>query len=267
VFGAYRDGRWKIFKQSSDQEIAVPIVTTTQEIWGAQARVSPDGAWVLYFAAPVDQTAIYVGVRLMRSPITGGQSELVLTARVPQYGSYHDPVCARAPATLCVITEEAEDHKHLVFTAFDPVKGRDKELTRFDSSSGGAYDWDLSPDGRRMAVLKVSEHRIHVVPLDGGSPYDIAAKNRPALQTVNWTSDGTGLFASSATPQGSALLRIDLQGNGQVLWQGKGSIAPWGADLDIGMGGAPWAVPSPDGRHLAIYTSDVNANMWMMENF
>jgi eukaryotic-like serine/threonine-protein kinase len=267
VFGAYRDGRWKIFKQSLDQEIAVPIVTTTQEMWGAQARVSPDGAWVLYFAAPLDQTAFYVGARLMRSPITGGQSELVLTARVPQYGSYHDPVCARAPATLCVITEEAEDHKHLVFTAFDPVKGRDHEFTRFDSSSGGAYDWDLSPDGRRMAVLRVSENRIHIVPLDGGSPHDIAVKNGSALQTVNWTSDGSGLFASSATPQGSALLRIDLQGNGQLLWHRKGSIAPWGANLDIGMGGAPWAVPSPDGRHLAIYTSDVNANMWIMENF
>jgi hypothetical protein len=84
---------------------------------------------------------------------------------------------------------------------------------------------------------------------------------------VQMLAEFDGLFASSATPQGSALLRIDLQGNGQVLWQGKGSIAPWGANLDIGMGGAPWAVPSPDGRHLAIYTSDVNANMWMMENF
>jgi hypothetical protein len=35
------------------------------------------------------------------------------------------------------------------------------------------------------------------------------------------------------------------------------------------MGGpsAPWAVPSPDGRHVAIYSWTLSANMWMMENF
>jgi hypothetical protein len=25
--------------------------------------------------------------------------------------------------------------------------------------------------------------------------------------------------------------------------------------------------PSPDGRHLGIYNQNVNANMWMMDNF
>jgi len=35
------------------------------------------------------------------------------------------------------------------------------------------------------------------------------------------------------------------------------------------MGGpsAPWAVPAPDGRHVAIYSWSLSANMWMMENF
>ena len=86
---------------------------------------------------------------------------------------------------------------------------------------------------------------------------------------MNWMSDGKGLFASSATPQGSVLLRIDLQGNSQVVWQHKGSIAPWGGNTDLGMGGpsAPSIVPSPDGRHVAIYTWSLSASMWMMENF
>jgi hypothetical protein len=54
-----------------------------------------------------------------------------------------------------------------------------------------------------------------------------------------------------------------------VLRLQKGSVAPWGFNLDLAMGGptAPWAVPSPDGRHLAIYTWTVSSNMWMMENF
>jgi serine/threonine protein kinase len=270
VFGAYRDGQWKIFKQLLDNDKAEPVVTTAKGMYGAEARVSPDGAWILYLAPSLEDATSFATVRLMRTPISGGLSDLVLTARIPEYGYYNDPVCARAPSTVCVITEEAEDYKHLIFTAFDPVTGRGRELGRFNGGSDdGAYDWDLSPDGKRMAVLKTSQNRVHVLSFDGEAPLDIAVKSGAALQTVNWTSDGKGLFASSATPRGSVLLRIDLQGNSQVVWQQKGSIAPWGGDVDLGMGGpaAPWAVPSPDGRHLAIYSWTLSANMWMMENF
>jgi serine/threonine protein kinase len=270
VFGAYRDGQWKIFKQRLDNNTAEPVVTTAKGMYGAEARVSPDGAWILYLAPSLEDDTSFATVRLMRTPINGGSSDLVLTARIPEYGYYNDPVCARAPATVCVITEEAEDYKHLIFTAFDPVRGRGRELGRFDGGSDdGAYDWDLSPDGKHMAVLKTSQNRVHVLSFDGQAPHDTAVKSEAALQTVNWTSDGKALFASTATPEGSVLLRIDFQGNSQVVWQQKGSIAPWGGDVDLGMGGpsAPWAVPSPDGRHVAIYSWTLSANMWMMENF
>ena len=238
VFGAYRDGQWKVFKQSLDRDTAEPIVANARDLFGAEARVSPDGTWILYLAPPLDRAATFAGARLMRAPIRGGPSALVLTARIPQYGAYNNPVCARAPAALCVITEEAEDHKHYIFTAFDPVSGRGRELARFDySTDDGAYDWDLSPDGTQMAVLKTSRNRIHVLSFDRKPVRDIAVKGDVALQTVNWTSDGKGLYASTATPQGSALLHIDREGNSEVVWQQKGSIAPWGGDVDIGMGG------------------------------
>jgi len=35
----------------------------------------------------------------------------------------------------------------------------------------------------------------------------------------------------------------------------------------IGAPLAPSALPSPDGRHLAIYDWKLSANMWMMESF
>jgi len=64
-------------------------------------------------------------------------------------------------------------------------------------------------------------------------------------------------------------LHVDLRGNSHVLWQQKGSIAPWNVPLVHRLGGpsASWAVPSPDGRHLAIYNWTLSANMWMIENF
>jgi hypothetical protein len=198
----------------------------------------------------------------------GGSSELVFNARLPDYGVYNDPVCARAPSTLCVITEQTADRKQLIFTAFDPIRGRGHELARYEITWPGAYDWDLSPDGSRLAISKYPGQQIHILPLNGGTATNIVVKGWSSLWSLNWAADGKGLFVSSATQAGSALLRVDLKGNAHVLWQQKGSIAPWGIPLPVVIGpSAPWAVPSPDGRHLAIYQSNLNANIWMMENF
>jgi hypothetical protein len=46
-----------------------------------------------------------------------------------------------------------------------------------------------------------------------------------------------------------------LQGNVHVLWKNTGAE------------GETLALPSPDGRHLAIQSRTMSGNMWMMENF
>ena len=267
VFGSYRDGRWKIFKQSLGEDAAEPIVAGAEVMAGAGTGVSPDGAWVLYSAPTTGNgSSSALGPnQLMRIPITGGPPELVFTARI-----YDRPVCAKSPARLCAIAEQTPDRKQLIFTSFDPAKGRVRELTRFDTdpTPGASYVWDLSPDGTRIAILRYSESPIHILPLDGQPPQEIVVKGWSSLQSVNWAADGKGLFTSSATPGGSALLHLDLQGNAYVLWQQKGSIAEWYAPFaPLGGPSAPWVVPSPDGRHLAIYDWQLSANMWIMENF
>jgi hypothetical protein len=64
-------------------------------------------------------------------------------------------------------------------------------------------------------------------------------------------------------------LHLDLRGNAHILWEQKGNIAPWNGPFTQWLGGpsAPWAIPAPNGRHLAIYSWSLNANMWLMENF
>jgi dipeptidyl aminopeptidase/acylaminoacyl peptidase len=265
VFESYVDGQWRILKQLLDQETSEPM-TTREEGDVAEPRVSPDGAWLLYIALPRDGGRPSTLRQLMRAPIGGGPPELVLTAPI-----YRAPGCARLPATLCVIAERSADLRQLVFTAFDPLKGRGRELIRFDTEATADLDyvWDLAPDGTHIAVLKYSAGRIRVFPLDGSPPREILAKSWNTLQSVNWAADGKGFFVSSAANGGSAMLHVDLQGNAHVLWEQRGSIAPWNIPLAHWLGGpsAPWVIPSPDGRHLAIYNWDLSANMWVMENF
>ena len=205
---------------------------------------------------------------LMRVPIDGGQPQLVLTAEAPTYAGLR---CAKAPATLCLIAERSPDRKQLIFTAVDPLKGRERELARFDTdpATDTTYVWDLSPEGTHVAVVKFSEGRIGIVPLDHQPSREIVVKGWKNLQSVDWAADGKALFVSSLTTVSSVLLHVDFQGNARLLWEQKGSTSPAGRPWDQPLGGpsASWAVPSPDGRHLAIYDWKLSANMWMMENF
>jgi eukaryotic-like serine/threonine-protein kinase len=288
VFESYRDGRWMAFKQRLNEDAVQPISTGLDEDT-VDARVSPDGAWVLYIRLPAlnqrstsPSTALVPVTKsrleeadaatlreLMRVSTTGGLPQLVLTTSAPTYAGLR---CAKAPATLCALAERTIDHKQLVFTAFDPVRGRGRELTRFDidPADEATYVWDLSPDGTRVAILKYSEGRIRVLSWSRRqASQEILVKGWNNLQSLDWAADGKGLFASSLRAGSSALLHLDLQGNAHLLWEQKGSTSPAPHPWDRPFAGpsASWAVPSPDGRHLAIYQWSVSSNMWMMENF
>ena len=169
-----------------------------------------------------------------------------------------------------MIAEWTADNRQLVFTGFDPVKGRGQELARFDTNPtpDADYVWDLSPDGTRIAILKQSEGRIHVLDLGSQSGNEIAVKGWSTFQSVNWAADGKGLFVASLGEAGSVLLHTDLRGNAHSLWEQQGNNTPW-TNIVQPLGGPsfPWGVSSPDDRHLAIYNWTFSGNMWMMENF
>jgi Tol biopolymer transport system component len=265
VFESYRDGERSIFKQLLDEDTAEPIVTGAEDKGGASSTVSPNGAWLLYIAPSTkSSSASASGMdRLMRVSMRGGPPALVMTARI-----YGKTACATSPGNFCAIAEPTTDHKHLIFTAFDPEKGRGTELTRFDidPTTSTRYVWDLSPDGRRIAILKYGNRFIDVLPLDGQARQKIVAKNWNSLLSLNWESGGKGIFASSQTKKGSVLLRVSLDGDAQVVWEQSGSIAPWNRPF-VHAPSAPWGVPSPNGRHMAIYGWNMSSNMWMIENF
>jgi len=269
IFVSNRNGQWELFRQSLGEDTAQPIAAvSTGEAERTEAgefnptvpRMSPDGAWILYSVWPSGGST----VKLMRVPIAGGSPQLVLTTS----NAMHSFRCARLPATLCVMAERAQDRRELTFTAFDPVKGRGSELARFDTklTPDSTYSWDLSPDGTRIAVLRRSEMTIHILSLSRQKSREIVGKGWRDLQAVDWAADGTGLFVSSVTEKGSVLLHMDLKGNGQLLWSSNGTIEP---SITTFVGGplTPWAIPSPDGHHLAICEWNLSANIWMMENF
>ena len=115
----------------------------------------------------------------MRIPIHGGEPHQVLTSN-----TYGRPRCAVSPSNLCVIAEQSENGKPLIFTAFDALNGRGAEIARFDTEPSAQYHWGLSPDGTRIAVLKYWDNRIHIVSLNGGAPQEVTVKHLTKLAGV-----------------------------------------------------------------------------------
>jgi Tol biopolymer transport system component len=250
LFQSDRSGNYDIYKQSIDRDSPEPVVVTPQT--DTVPRISPDGAWIVFASlAKPDPAGPAAAPQLRRVPVSGGASQLVLTAH-----GYSGHRCARAPATLCVLGEHSADQSQLIFTAFDPVNGRGREMVRVPTKPGLRYNWDISPDGTQLALsFPAGENRIRLVPLAGGAPRDLVVNGWYGFDSgPDWSPGGKGFNVSSLSPTGVTLLYIDLNGAANALWEQKGGLHAWG-------------LPSFDGRHLAMLGYTMESNIWMLENF
>ncbi len=246
LFSSDRNGHYDLFKQKIDQDSAESVVADSE--YKTAPRLSPDGFWILYWSSAPGSAAL-----LMRVPTSGGLPKLVLTSNADRA----DHRCARGPSTVCVLGERSPDRKHLVFAAFDPVEGRKGQLTSLETDPTRDYNWDLSPDGSRIALAELDwgEGRIRFLPVTGGQAREVTVKGWVAFTSApKWATDGESVFVSSwSLGKGATLLHVDLEGHSHVLWETKGPRT--------------WGIPSPDGRHLAILGWTDDSNVWMMENF
>ena len=96
--------------------------------------------------------------------------------------------------------------------------------------------------------------KISLLGVNGGSTKEIRVPGSETLDSVSWTHNGKGLYVSGRVPGSSVLLRVDLLGSSRLLWKQDGGLGTY-------------AIPSPDGRHLALLGWTLNSNIWEMENF
>jgi serine/threonine protein kinase len=243
VFISDRNGPMEIFRQPVEAQVAQRIFTGPA-ITGA-ARLSPGGNEILYVTGDQREQ------KLMRIPVEGGVPQEVMSGQFVD-GSAR---CARFPAEACVIAEESPDRKHLIFTSIDSLSRRGPELYRvdYDPARIREFHWALSPDGAQVATLTSADAKIHIRSLSGQPAREIAVDGWPGLGYVSWTSDGKGLVVGSQNNRDAALLNVDLDGKVNLLWERQGAFGVSG-------------VPSSDGRHIAIWLSTTNSNIWLADN-
>jgi DNA-binding winged helix-turn-helix (wHTH) protein len=252
IFVSDRNGAFNIFKQGIHDAEPEVLVPGREDM--VVPRLSPDGSSIIYLITPPIGAAANGKVRLMRAPLVGGPPQTVLEAP-----GISNQQCARLPSRVCILSKFEPGRER--FFLFDPEKGMGAEIGKAEINSVNAYDfnWSLSPDGRMLAMAKregiQKAPTIRVLPLFEGIEKMIPIPGWAGIGSVDWAADGKSVWATGYNSDGSkTLLNVALAGKVRSMLEEKA--------MTLG-----WAIPSPDGKHLAIWKAHGDSNVWMLENF
>ena len=245
LFTSDRDGPTHVFKQAVDQPAPDLLVGGKESV--ILTRLNSDGSEILYLVSPESHDKRGFA-NIMRMPLYGGASKLVL--RDEAIGNFQ---CARAPSSLCVFSQSLPTA--LRFVIFDPVSGAKTELTCIEGPAGYKYNWSLSLDGSTIAAAVWRSNQIQFLSTTKGPTKSLAVKGQGGIWALDWAADGRSIWASSSAATGAEMLvNIDM----------RGEMRPMLEDMDRDVG---WAIPSPDGRRVALWEASGSANAWSLQGF
>lgn len=242
LFASDRNGSWDIFRQPVDSDTAEPLATGPEG--QIAAKVTPDGQSLLFLSVPAG--APNGSGKLMRLPVSGGVPQEVMAVT-----SWMGHACGKAG---CILEESTAEQR--IVSELDPVRGKGRELFRHDRRDANAA---LSPDGKLAAYMLTTPrgrgNTVRIVNIaDGSTVRDITVEGVAMLTSLEWQRDGKGFFAGVARiGAGAALVHFDMTGRSKVLWEQPGTMQMW-------------AIPSPDGKRVAILGATRDSNVWMLDN-
>jgi serine/threonine protein kinase/Tol biopolymer transport system component len=247
IFTSDRSGKLAIYAQPIDGSAARLIAAPPDLDYLRTPKLSPDGKWVVFDAKTKTSSGIY------RVPLSGSPPQFVLELK-----DRTSLRCTGPAGNFCVY--DTNNGKEQIFTAFDPLSARQRELLRVPAELKTLLHWAPSPDGSLMALMTgdLDGGEVRFIPLGGGAPRVFAIKGYTETGMLGWAGDSKSVFAEANWPGASVtLLRIELDGN----------VHPVRRPADRTVASYYETFPSPDGRHLAINGVIANANVWMIDDF
>lgn len=246
-FVSNRDGVSHVFRQFIDQSTPELFIGGSDPV--VMARMNPEQTGILYMVSPSSWEKD-VTHQLMELPLSGGSPRKILEG--PALNNFQ---CAFLPSQVCLVSGELDPHA-LVIYEFDEKTGERKEFTRVTETEAFLYNWTLSPDGRKLALAKVNAgttpSTIRILEIPGGKEQAMQLPVGMGAQYLDWAADGKSLWVSVASQEKRSLVNLDLNGNVKTALEADGP--------QLG-----WAIPSPDGKRLAILEGTRTSNAWVVE--
>jgi hypothetical protein len=252
IFYSNRNGPFHVFKQSIDATQADLLMGGSDDLY--VPRMAPDGKTVIYIVR-AKPGATSENSKIMQVPLAGGPPRFIL--EVPQLW---DVECPRTPGARCIYVQTAAfgGRTRLKFFSFRPETGEHNELPALErmvdnpnfvfSHDGQYVAWQCGPPntdqfGLRIATIRSDWNRFVPVP------------HSSDLYGIDWSADSKALWVNARDARGnSELLNVSLHGSVSTVLSGP--------NLSL-----QWAVPSFDGRHLAIVKDSNSSNVSLLEAF
>ena len=219
--------------------------------------MTPDGAWILYWAFPPATGANLPVKRIMRLPAsaTGAITEPQQVLESP-LDEPVDFLCPRGTSGFCVLRRW--DGNQLFFYTLDPARGQGQQLGHLRLTlPTDDLDWDVSRDVTRVALSSpfMFPGQIHLLDLRSGNDSSLSLPKDWRVTELNWSASGDSLFLNGETTDNYFEARLDLGGKSQILLERPKSqyLGP--------------LIPAPDGRHVAFYQHFFEANAFLIHNF
>lgn len=252
IFTSNRNGRFNIFRHGAHDAEPEVLVRASDDL--VVPRLSPDGNSLIYLVTPSKGASADAVSRLMRAPLSGGPPQLILES-----AGVSNQQCAVLPSTVCILSRFEPGREHFFY--FDPEKGLGEEIRKAEIKSINAYDfnWSLSPDGQMLALARREGIQqipsIRILPLGDRAEQTIPVPGWAGVGSVDWAADSKSVWATGyVSGGGKTLVNVALTGRVRSLLAEK--------EMTLG-----WAIPSPDGKHLAIWKAHGDSNVWMLENY
>jgi len=256
-FSSERGVSQNVFRQNIQETVATALTSyaaSTQRVGDligsrgqSGAELSPDGEWILFWEQRDPDDV------LVRVPSRGGPSETVLG--MPGRGRFRCPLSIDVSPD-CVLSTKGEDNQ-IVFYAFNPVYGLGRELMTVESRSF-FYQWDLSHDGKRIALVH-NDGRLRIINIEDGAEREIVRDGWNLGEFVSWLPDGSGVIVDGTRQEAQitsrkGLLYVSLESEEVRFLRRERN--QWHVRPSI----------SPDGHWIAFGLMVFSGNAWMIED-